>query len=312
MVSIVLHIGLPRTGTTVIQKYMTSALSQHLVIQKNPFHGSGNASVEKPWLVQAGPSELLERLSLLSPIPENISSVGFFNSCIASPAIGASQDPAVTSGRATYFPILCKAFELVSKTLEGVQKDCFITSERFSDTSSSLVCWSSHGSYDSTMPIFKICDAVSQATRLTPKVSVCFREPISYLRSKYLRTCLQRHAMGNQRHLSPEEFIDKQAKLERSSPGTSVLATAAHRDFLMRLQECSFVKAFGFSELISSDDVFALIGLQGEQQYSFKKFPRENSCAVQGQSNSDIEMQIIQELKACGFYKGLLDSQMFE
>ena len=80
----------------------------------------------------------------------------------------------------------------------------------------------------------------------------------------------------------------------------------------MRLQECSFVKAFGFSELISSDDVFALIGLQVEQQYSFKKFPRENSCALQGQTNRDIEIQIIRKLRDCGFYKSLLDSQMFE
>lgn len=123
---------------------------------------------------------------------------------------------------------------------------------------------------------------------------------------------MQRSGIVGQRHLSPEELIDKQVKLERSSPGTSVLATAAHRDFLMRLQGCSFVKAFGFSELISSDDVFALIGLQGEQQYSFKKFPRENSCAVQGLSSSDIEMRIIRKLKDCGFYKSLLDSQMFE
>ena len=52
--------------------------------------------------------------------------------------------------------------------------------------------------------------------------------------------------------------------------------------------------------------------LQGEQQYSFKMFPRENSCAVQGHSNTDIEMQIIRKLKDCGFYKSLLDSQMFE
>ena len=56
MPSIVLHIGLPRMGTPVIQKYMTSILSHHLVIQKNSYQRPGKASVEKPWLVLAGPS----------------------------------------------------------------------------------------------------------------------------------------------------------------------------------------------------------------------------------------------------------------
>ena len=126
----------------------------------------------------------------------------------------------------------------------------------------------------------KICDAISQVMLLTPKVLVCFREPISCLRPKYLRACLQRHAMGNERHLSPEECIDRQVKSGRSSPGASVMVTASHRHFLSKLQECSFVKAYGFSELTSMDDVFASIGLQGEQQYSFKIFPRENSFAV--------------------------------
>lgn len=312
MTSIVIHIGLPRTGTTVLQKHMTSVLSNHIVIQKRPYQGSGSLSNVKPWLVEGNPSELMEKLSFLRPIPENISTVDFFNSCIATPAIASSQDPALTSGWATYFPVLRKAFQLVLKTLEGVQKDCFITSERFSDTSSSLVCLSSHGSYDSIMPIFRICDAISTSMLLMPKVSVCFREPISYLRSKYLRTCLQRSSMDNHRHLSPEEFIEKQAKLERSSPGTSVLATAAHRDFLIKLQQCSFVKAFGFRDLVSSNDVFSLIGLQGEQKCSFKMFPRENSCVVRGQRNDDIELQIIRKLKDCGFYRSILDSQMFE
>lgn len=60
MASIVLHIGLTRTGTTVIQKYMARVLSHRLVIQKNPHHGSGSIVKAKPWLVQADPLELLE------------------------------------------------------------------------------------------------------------------------------------------------------------------------------------------------------------------------------------------------------------
>tara|TARA_B100000073_G_C23512275_1_gene484349 strand:- start:217 stop:573 length:357 start_codon:yes stop_codon:yes gene_type:complete len=118
--------------------------------------------------------------------------------------------------------------------------------------------------------------------------------------------------MRNERDLSPTEFIEKQIMLESSSPGTSALTPAMHSIFIKNLQKHAFVKAFGFQELTESDDVFLLMGLQGEGKYSFIDFPRENKLPFLKSQEQAIEIEITKSLKQHGFYNKIMKAQMFE
>ena len=118
--------------------------------------------------------------------------------------------------------------------------------------------------------------------------------------------------MRGERDLSPTEYIHKQAILESNHPGTSALTPAMHSEFIKQLQQHAFVKAFGFQELLASDDVFSLMGLQGESKYAFRDLPRENKLPVAEEQEKVIEAEITQALKQYGFYDRIMKSQMFE
>ena len=114
------------------------------------------------------------------------------------------------------------------------------------------------------------------------------------------------------RDLSPGEYIQKQAILESNHPGTSALTHAMHAEFVRQLQKHAFVKAFGFKELLNSEDVFSLMGLQGEDKYAFRDFPRENKLPFTKEQEKAIEVEITQALKQYGFYDRIMKAQMFE
>ena len=137
------------------------------------------------------------------------------------------------------------------------------------------------------------------------------RDPVKYLRSKYLRTVSQRRSI-TLRALSPVEYIQKQARLEINTPGTSALKPAMHAEFIKQLQQHAFVKAFGFQQLLASDDVFSLIGLQGEDKYNFRDFPKENISQSNKEQEQAIETEITQALKQYGFYDRIMKAQMFD
>ena len=118
--------------------------------------------------------------------------------------------------------------------------------------------------------------------------------------------------MKGERDLSPTEFIQKQANLESRYPGTSALVPAMHSKFIKQLQQYAFVKAFGFQELLASDDVFSLMGLQGEDKYAFRDFPRENKLPFTKEQEQAIEIEITKALKQYGFYDRIIRAQMFE
>ena len=112
--------------------------------------------------------------------------------------------------------------------------------------------------------------------------------------------------------LTPSQYIHKQATLESNHPGTSALTQAMHKEFIKQLQQNAFVKAFGFQELLASDDAFSLMGLQGEDKYAFRDFPRENKLSATKEQEQKIEANIMQALKKYGFYDRIMKSQMFE
>ena len=85
-----------------------------------------------------------------------------------------------------------------------------------------------------------------------------------------------------------------------------------HSEFVKQLQKHTFVKAFGFQELLASDDVFSLMGLQGEDKYAFRDFPRENKLPFTKEQEQEIEVEIIKALKQSDFYDKIMKAQMFE
>ena len=85
-----------------------------------------------------------------------------------------------------------------------------------------------------------------------------------------------------------------------------------HSEFIKRLQKHAFVKAFGFQELLSTDDTFSLMGLQGEDKCAFRDFPRENKLSFTKEQEQEIEVEITKALKQYGFYDRIIKAQMFE
>ena len=85
-----------------------------------------------------------------------------------------------------------------------------------------------------------------------------------------------------------------------------------HAEFIKQLQRHAFVKAFGFQELLKSDDVFSLLGLQGEEEYAFRDFPKENKFPFTREQEREIEIEISQALKYHGLYDRIMKAQMFE
>ena len=85
-----------------------------------------------------------------------------------------------------------------------------------------------------------------------------------------------------------------------------------HSEFIKQLQRHSFVKALGFQELLASDDVFSLMGLQGEEKYAFRDFPQENKLPFTKEQEQVIENEITQALQQYGFYDRIMKAQMFE
>ena len=118
--------------------------------------------------------------------------------------------------------------------------------------------------------------------------------------------------MKTHRDLSPKEYVQKQAILESNHPGTSALTPAIHSEFIKQLQKYAFVKSFGFQELLASDDVFSLMGLQGEDKYAFRDFPRENKLPFTKEQEQAIEIEITEALKQYDFYDRIMKAQMFE
>lgn len=205
--------------------------------------------------------------------------------------------------------IAMNAISKMVKQAEG--RTIFFSSEKLCDTSASLQGDSHHSKTDAIFGVHSLSHIYSETIKKKVNICLCLREPIKYLRSKYLRTVVQRH-LTNSRQLSASEYIHKQTALETSNPGTSALTPAMHAEFMKQLQKHAFVKAFGFQELLASDDVFSLLGLHGEDKYAFRNFPKENKLPFAKQQEEAIEIEITKALQQYGFYDQIMKAQMFE
>lgn len=94
------------------------------------------------------------------------------------------------------------------------------------------------------------------------------------------------------RLLSASEYTEKQIRLESSFPGSSSLAVASHSDFAKNLMVHMPLKAFGFNELIASEDVFSLMGITAESPRGFRDIPMENRAPCMPQQKKDVQDEI--------------------
>ena len=311
MTKFYIHIGLPRTATTTIQKYLLPKAKNKLIFQKHAYLSSGKISDPPNSSSYSSVSSLVEQLKAMEPPLEEPQRSNFVREVllfISLQPVGWNQSEERTKKLETARKITISLLENAAK---AHKKDILISTERLADTRSSFICYSTLKE-EKEFPAITLATAVKNYTDNASCIITCLRDPVPYLRSKYLRTFLQRRNMKGERDLSPTEFIQKQSILESSYPGTSALFPAIHSEFIRQLQKHSFVKAFGFRELLNSDDVFSLIGLQGEDQIAFRDLTRENKLPFTKEQEKAIEIEITQALKQYGFYDRVMKAQMFE
>ena len=307
--NIYIHIGAPRTATTTLQKHVFPKLKNTYLYSKLAYETSGISSRESTAIAENANEYSLDSIRKdFSRVNNNSDRTDFLRRYIINPSLYSSQEGSEGNNQDKQIKILASAVKLLCSS----GKDSLISSERLCDSSASLYCFSAHqGGVKRCLPVHPLCQAINNAGA-TPLINICLREPIQYLRSKYLRTCILRKDHLNQRELSPKEFIFKQATLETESPGTSALAQAMHSSFVAQLQKTAFVKAFGFKELVTSEDIFTLMGIQGEDKVNFQSFPKENTINTSIETQENIETEIKLALEKCGYYRRLQSEKMYD
>ena len=289
MSKFIIHIGAPRTGTTVLQRHIFPQLSATLGLTKRPF----KASFDNP--------EEVERVFEAKPLDQFTSNEK--HDLLEGHIMPGSVNQGEVAKR--------KALKLIEDlaSCSEIQK-VLISSELLCDNPASLNCYSKHrGGLRDRHYIYNLIDIFAEVS-IIPSIAICLRDPISYLASKYLRTVVHREGTG-ERFLSPSEFIEKQTYLENIAPGSSALAPAFHQRFLDQLNEKANVIRFGFQDLISSNDVFKLFQLNEPAKLAFMDYPRENSLRFNPECKQQAEKEIETALQKAGIRKDIEDNQLY-
>ncbi len=303
-----IHIGAPRTGTTVLQKHLFQNCRNKLVFSK--IGTSGEMVEGKRGIGGGDPNLYYKYVKSLSP-GDKIDNFFFARRILFTTSSFLAHNPKIRNSRRIFTPIMDSGIAFLEKHSNKLKKDIFISSERLCETDSSFVCNSIHSKFEWEFSIFPLCRRIQIVTNNLPMIIVVMRDPFPYLRSKYLRTTIQRRLTGK-RFITPTEFIEKQANLEEGNPGTSALTPAMHSTFLKVLQKNAFVKSIGFQQLLRSDDVFSLLGLLNEGKFAFKDFPRENKLNFTDAEEQQVQTEIKSALKKYRFYEDIKNSQLFE
>lgn len=296
----------------MLQKHLFPKSKNYFVVQKRAYASTGNL-IDKEQGIAGGDLRqcILQLQSLKVPISAD-QATDFLNNLLIPSVIIPSDPVKRLSRQDLQRRALSLCIKRLLQTSSSLSKSILMSTERLCDSAASLMGDSRHSpDYEAEFLLYALVRAIKEFSSDQAKLTLCLRDPIKYLRSKYIRTYFMRRQC-RERELAPVEYIQKQASLEVASPGASVLAPAMHAEFIKQLQQHAFVKAFGFQELLASDDVFSLMGLQGESKYAFRDLPRENKPPVTEEQEKSIEAEITQALKQYGFYDQIMKSQMFE
>jgi len=298
---IIINIGAPRTGTTTIQAHALKLIKRNHAMAKRPGTSDNFLTKNGKWKLSG--KQIIDFTRSITSL-ENRDLGHEISGAIRTLAIASSPTKKCEKDIPSE---LLKI--LMSRIQETSSMSILIHDERLCDCGASLDGNSIH-KVDTRFAIYPLVSALSSLNE-EPLITLCLRNPIPYLRSKYLRTLLIRKSK-NLPFIAPNKYIRKQSILETTCKGTSAIAPAMHTEFIKQLQKHAFVKAFGFQELLASDDIFSLMGLQGEDKYAFRDFPRENKLPFSKEQEQAIEAEITQALKQYGFYDRIMKAQMFE
>ena len=144
MKQILLHIGAPRTGTTVIQKHALHRLKNTLYISKKPYSGGAPRSTDKSLTSTYNLRELknLQSFPSLHMTEDNNNSMEILLSL--TQALGF----AVANKLEEQEVLNRKLVEMVNSISRFPNCDQILISlERLCDTTASLMCMSTHGKY---------------------------------------------------------------------------------------------------------------------------------------------------------------------
>ncbi len=299
--AVITHIGTSRTATTTLQKSLFPEIKSNLLVTKKAYKSS--IKQQSPGKVISTRPDIKEHLTYYSKNKDDIG--GLARDLIFPLSILATK---YSEQAPDLFEYLVESIVLLLNHGRDY-KNIFISSEMLSETGASISCRSSNK--QGPFPIFILGQAIKIATSEPPLISLCLRDPIPHLVSKFNRCCLQRRQL-NYRSITPSEYIEKQIHLESSQLNASSISTVLHKDFLNQLQRIGYIKSFGFQQLKSSQDVFSLIGLPCEKIVPFHHLPVENSSKHGIKDEFLIKSHIQDTLKELGYLTKVMDNKIFE
>ncbi len=299
--AVVLHIGTSRTATTTLQKTLFPKAKSNLFVTKNPYKSSIKEA--SPGRVRSDRQQIQEYLGyyLIHSADYN----GLARDLIFPLSILATK---YKTDAPDLFDALVDSIRLLLYSTKK-HKNIIISSEMLSETGASISCLSNNS--QGCFPLFTLAKAVESATLEPAMISVCFRDPLQHLVSKYQRCCIQR-SMIKHRPLSANEYIQKQISLHRSCKNSSAISTVLHRQFLKELGSIAFVKSFGFEQLKKNNDVFQLIGAPSEEKIAFSSLPVENKFHEHPKIKKQISLEIKKALIEEDYLNEINNDKIFE
>ena len=187
MSRIIVHIGAPRTGTTVLQKSLFPLACRNIIYSKRAYASSVLITNRDNSTFVENQQKYSNLLKSCRDNIDNISPSTFTTELLVEPSIMASN-PLSRGNDERLFSSICEAVGILQSHLSKTKKSILISSERLCDTSASLFSYSSHKWADQFMPWQTLCEAIKIVSEASPQITICLRSPIPYLRSKYIRT----------------------------------------------------------------------------------------------------------------------------
>ena len=139
--TIIIHPGAPRTGTTVLQKHLFPKAKKTIIYSKRAYKSSGKTTDKEKAISKDNIAESKKLIKLAETSIDSVSPEVFATEIIIKNSLMASNNE--RRGKEN-FALLCKAMKILGKLSEEKQQNVLISSERLCDTTASLFGYSSH------------------------------------------------------------------------------------------------------------------------------------------------------------------------
>ena len=280
---LIIHIGLPRTATTMLQSHVFPKLENTILLQKRPYSSRIGSKGEKGKML-SNATDIGRYLRSLDPFifadsPEQQVAM---EQSLVSTAASSTEGPS--------YALLLEHLEFLVRAaaISDGKKRILISAERLVDTRASLCGWGPPlpNRFEQEFPIFSLLRAASDIG-VRPRVIVCFRDIIPYLVSKFVRTVIQRQAMKYP-GITIESFLEGQFKLEKVCPLGSVISPLRKNHFIGTLEKNSDVTALAFEKLKDSKDLMRDLSIESSARCAFSDFPVENDSPITSEAKAQL------------------------